>query len=265
MPNSVIAIVPVYRPDVRILNKCLGCVLPQVRRVIIATEGLSIFPSDTTQDSRISISHTLREGIGFGANVNQGAYKADVSAYWLLILNDDVFLNSDAVERMLEAATPYTDIVVHLLRYQDGRIFSTVCARNQGDLDFHHVDNLKMESSIKNVCEIENACGASLLVRLSAFIRVGGYDEEFFCYSEDNDLSMRIRQEGGKIMYTPHAKGWHVGHQSTRLLGNLDKLIAPSAARFKSKWGQYLEVNRFTVPGTFDYEKVPNPEYVSAQ
>lgn len=247
-PSKVVCIIPVYRPYAPILKRCLGCVLPQVNRVIIATEGRSIIPPDTINDSRISVSHTSREGIGFGANVNQGSSKAPLDTDWLLILNDDVFLNPDAVSRMLSVATPSTGMIVHLLRYQDGRIFSTVCARNPGDLDFHHVDNLAMESSIKNVCEIENACGASLLIRHSVWNQLKGYDEGFFMYSEDGDLSMRVRQAGWEILYTPYAKGWHVGHQSARLLGNIDNLIAPSAARFKAKWSSYLEANRFTFP-----------------
>lgn len=252
MPN-VVAVIPLYRPDVRILNRCLAHVLPQVSRVILATEGKSLIPADVTQDHRISISHTGREGIGFGANVNQGASKVPESVEWLLILNDDVFLNEDAVACLLAAATPSTGLVVHLLRYPDRRVFATVCARNSGDMDFHHVDQLAFEPSIKTIIEVENACGASWLIRHYVWRELGGYDESWFCYCEDNDLSMRVRQAGYRLIYTPHAKGWHVGHQSTRLLGNLDDLIRPSVARFHARWHDYLEWNKYIVPGNFDY------------
>lgn len=248
---SVSAIVPVYQPDVAVLNRCLECVIGQVQEIIITAEGNSIIPKGVLQHEKIRHVRTPRKGIGFGANVNFGARHAH--GKWLLILNDDVFLNDDVVPLMLRAVKPDTGIVVHLLRYSDGRIFSTVCARNPGDKDFHHVDWLQPDTSIKEVTEVENACGASWLIRATAWKRVGGYDPEYFMYCEDNSLSLSIRKAGWKILYTPHAKGWHLGHQSVVKLGPINELCKPSIELFHRKWKSYLEANINKVPGTFDY------------
>ena len=35
------------------------------------------------------------------------------------------------------------------------------------------------------------------------------FDESFSMYGEDVDLSIRLRKEGGKIMYIPESKIWH--------------------------------------------------------
>jgi GT2 family glycosyltransferase len=49
----------------------------------------------------------------------------------------------------------------------------------------------------------EWAAGAAFLVRVKAFKSVGGFDERMFMYSEDVDLSYRLRVAGYSIIYLP--------------------------------------------------------------
>jgi GT2 family glycosyltransferase len=247
------AVIPVYQPSASILNRCLYLVLPQVDEVIVSLEGKSILPENTVKHPKLTFVHTEERGIGHSRNANFGAKHA--KSDWLLILNDDVHLNEDAVAEMLKVIQPDTGIVVHFLRYPDRRIFATVCARKPGDADFHAVDHLKLRSNLPNVIEVENACGASWLIRREAFEKIGGYDEAFFGYSNDNDLSLRMRRAGWKILYCPTAKGWHIGHQSFRKLGDPNILCRPGIELFHKKWKRYLDWNRNRVPGNFDYEQ----------
>jgi GT2 family glycosyltransferase len=45
--------------------------------------------------------------------------------------------------------------------------------------------------------------------------KVKGYNEEYFLYYEDADLSMRIKKLGSKIIYNPNAIIWHKNAQSS--------------------------------------------------
>jgi GT2 family glycosyltransferase len=52
--------------------------------------------------------------------------------------------------------------------------------------------------------------------------RLGGFDERYFMYGEDVDLSMRARAAGGRVLITPDATVSHVvGASSSRP----DKLV----------------------------------------
>jgi GT2 family glycosyltransferase len=46
-------------------------------------------------------------------------------------------------------------------------------------------------------------------------LKVGGFDEDFFCYVEDVDLGFRLRLAGYKSIYVPEAIVYHVGSAST--------------------------------------------------
>ena len=57
--------------------------------------------------------------------------------------------------------------------------------------------------------------GAALAIRREAFEAVGGFDEAYFLYQEEIDLSFRLRAAGWEIHYAPVATIVHVGGAST--------------------------------------------------
>src|SRR5665811_1651865 len=58
--------------------------------------------------------------------------------------------------------------------------------------------------------------GACLLLRREAFEAVGGFDEGYFMFFEDLDLSERLGKRGWTNVYLPSAKVTHVGGTSWR-------------------------------------------------
>ncbi|HEV2059713.1 MAG TPA: glycosyltransferase family 2 protein [Solirubrobacteraceae bacterium] len=51
--------------------------------------------------------------------------------------------------------------------------------------------------------------GGAAAYRLSAFLEVGGFDENFFAYCEDVDLAIRLRAAGGTCALAPRARALH--------------------------------------------------------
>jgi GT2 family glycosyltransferase len=64
--------------------------------------------------------------------------------------------------------------------------------------------------------ETDVLAGAFMLVRHSVLKRTGGFDEAFFMYGEDIDLSYRIRQAGYKNIYFSECPILHFKGESTR-------------------------------------------------
>ena len=64
--------------------------------------------------------------------------------------------------------------------------------------------------------EIACVLGASMIARTELIKRIGGFDEEFILYGEDQDLCLRIRRAGHEIGYINGAVVVHYGGQSER-------------------------------------------------
>lgn len=64
--------------------------------------------------------------------------------------------------------------------------------------------------------EINNGCGASIIMLKEDFEKVGGFDESFFMYYEDTDLSYRIRKLGKKIIFYPKSLVRHIHTGSSK-------------------------------------------------
>lgn len=84
---------------------------------------------------------------------------------------------------------------------------------------------------------IKMGSGCFMLVDLEKFKEIGGFDERFFMYFEDNDLCLRFGKNGDKILFTPEANVTHLygkgAHKSFRLF----RIFMSSMGKFFGKWG----------------------------
>jgi GT2 family glycosyltransferase len=66
------------------------------------------------------------------------------------------------------------------------------------------------------VMEVEVLAGAFMMVRAAILKQIGGFDERFFMYAEDIDLSKRIKDAGFKNYYLGNCSIVHFKGESTR-------------------------------------------------
>jgi GT2 family glycosyltransferase len=127
------------------------------------------------------------------------------------------FLNPDTevVSGAFREATSYMDAMPHIglagtkLINPDGTRHESVSYGYPGQK--HTGREL---SSLKG--SIACVQGSSMIVRSDVMKAVGGFDEDFFLYGEDQDLCLRIRNSGFEIGYIESAVVIHLGGQSER-------------------------------------------------
>ena len=63
--------------------------------------------------------------------------------------------------------------------------------------------------------DVDQIIGAFFLVRRSVYDRLGGFDERFFVYFEEVDLSLRARQIGHRSVFLADVRAYHRGGLSS--------------------------------------------------
>ena len=150
-----------------------------------------------------------KENKGFGSACNQGAKMATFDL--LLFLNPDTIISEIALNTLLYST----------IKYPNASAFNPAMYDSKGNQSFKRSSKLCPGSNIiskgwpSTDREVPVLSGAALLVRKSAFIDVGGFDEEIFLYFEDDDLSMRLKSMYGPLMFIKDAKLLHKGGSSS--------------------------------------------------
>jgi hypothetical protein len=70
--------------------------------------------------------------------------------------------------------------------------------------------------------EVDWVPGAFSIIRSSVLKQVGFFDPDFFLYSEEVDLCLRIQSAGYKNMYWPDIAVIHIGGESSRQIKTLE-------------------------------------------
>jgi len=137
-----------------------------------------------------------RHRAGFGANHNT-VIRATTGRY-VFVLNEDTTSEDWGFERMvahLEANARVAALAPRLV-YPDGRPQASGILQSGGS----------------ETRDVDWAMAAALLVRREALDEVGLFDEEFFIYSEETDLLLRLRRAGWRTQYFPQVTVVH--HES---------------------------------------------------
>jgi GT2 family glycosyltransferase len=158
----------------------------------------------------------LGENVGFAAANNVAAREAG-DHDWLALLNPDAFPEPDWLEELLKAAAEKSDHSFFASRIVKEADPDQLDAAG----DALHVSGVAWQrgrgepaAGEEVAGEVFSASAAAALYRRDAFEAVGGFDESFFCYYEDTDLSFRLRLAGHRCWYVPTALVHHVGSAS---------------------------------------------------
>jgi GT2 family glycosyltransferase len=200
-----------------LLARSLTALEKQTRRpdLTVVVDNASTDGSAADVENRFPGVKVLRleENVGFAAANNLAADEAE-GCEWLALLNPDAFPEPGWLESLLQAAEERPDcsfFASHIVMAADPeRLDST------GDV--LHVSGVAWQrnhgapsSATPPAGEVFSACAAAALYRRDVFLAAGGFDERFFCYLEDVDLSFRLRLQGHRCWYVPDAVVEHVG------------------------------------------------------
>ena len=158
----------------------------------------------------------LRRNRGFAAAVNSGVAAGDEP--YVALLNNDAVPEprwlGELVERGESVSQEGSWASVLLWADRPGTIQSAGLSVHRDGTPARLRDGEPVESLPRAAFEVLGASGGAALYRRSMLERLGSFDERFFAYAEDVDLSLRARLMGYSCALVPTARVVH-RHMST--------------------------------------------------
>jgi GT2 family glycosyltransferase len=162
---------------------------------------------------------------GFGAACNQGV--ADSTADYLLFLNPDTRLDATSLSRPISYMEDVRNSEVGVCgirliddlgtacrtctRLPTPRHFFSQMVGLDKLLPRRFPSHFMNEWDHTNSQDVDHVIGAFYLIRTPLFQQLNGFDERFFVYLEDLDLSWRVRKAGHRIHFLAEAQAYHKG------------------------------------------------------
>lgn len=164
------------------------------------------------------------KNLGFAGGVNIGIKKAiNDGADFVALFNDDAVADKNWLKSLVEAlgSSPETGIAACKLLTSDGReIDSTGEMYTTWGLPYPRGRKESVSDKYDNQTTVFGASGGASLYRVKMLEEIGLFDESFFAYYEDVDLSWRAQLAGWKVEYVPSAIAYHqIGAASSKIKG----------------------------------------------
>jgi GT2 family glycosyltransferase len=247
LPPRVTVVIPNWNGE-RFLSPCLGSLREQSFRdfetVLVdngSTDGSVAFASRNFPEVRVL---PLGENKGFSVAVNAGI-KASRTEY-VALLNNDTETGPGWLYALVAAAEAHQEagsFASKLVDFYDRRVLDGAgdVLRRSG-LPYRLGHGEPDRGQYDEVAFVFGACAGAALYRRSMLDDIGLFDEDFFAYCEDGDLSFRAQLAGYRCLYVPGAVVYHVGSVST------GGKRSPFATRLGSRNGLCLLVKNLPAP-----------------
>lgn len=259
--NSIItSCVVLYKNDLTMLQKTIQSILRTSRmdKVFLIDNSPSDELKILVADSRFEYIHNPNNP-GFGASHNLAIKKAmELGSKYHFIVNPDIFFTDDVIAPMVEYMA--NDTTIGMMMPQVLNLDGTV--QNLPKLLPSPLSILWRKIKKPNVVYkkfinqyelrqvpssmIYNApilSGCFTLLNLEAIKKVGSYDDTYFMYFEDWDLSRRMHRYY-KTIYFPSVSVVHEYESGANKNPKLFKIFVNSAITYFNKWGWLFDSER---------------------
>lgn len=223
MKTNVAVVIPNWN-GADFLRDCLDSLMNQTHpgHIIVVDNGSTDESLEIiTEFSGVELI-SLEENIGFAGGVNRGIERAlDMGCEYIALFNNDAVAEQGWLKELLKAADAHEDagiVTGKFMKLDKKHIDSTgdFCRtdgmpspRGRGQTDTGQFDSPEY---------VFGATGGSSLYRAHALREIGIFDEDFFAYFEDVDISFRAQLAGWMVWYQPTAVSYHrIGGTSSRL------------------------------------------------
>lgn len=213
----LVSIIIVNHNGRQLLEACLDSVLAQTYAdiEIIAVDNGSTDGSVELLNNNYPQLRLIKNSmnLGYARANNQGIETA--RGKYIATLNNDAEADPRWIEKLVEAAEKDTSVGIcasRQLQLHNPRLIDAAgIILHRGAYPVNRGHNRPDSGEFNETVEVFGAAGASAFYRKAMLEETGLFDEDYFCYQEEFDLSFRARLMGWKCVYVPEAAVRHIG------------------------------------------------------
>lgn len=248
-----------YYTDVNELKTCFNSLTSKiVKSIYIVDNSSQKYIEDFCKDYDNAI-YIASQNVGYGAGHNKAIRLAqqDKDVKYHLVLNSDVYFDPDVLDRIAKYMDNDEEIaqVQPYLTYPNGELQCTArLIPTPADLIFRRFLPDCIGASMderytlsfwdhKTPANIAYHQGSFQFFRVKCFEKVGLYDERFFMYPEDIDITRRMHKYY-KTMYWPEVKVVHAHRAESYKSKKMLKIHMTNMIKYFNKWGWLFDSER---------------------
>lgn len=156
------------------------------------------------------------KNLGYGKAANLAVSFANTE--FIMTINPDLILNEDGIKNLMEI---YLKDEHNIGILAPSLYDNKKNRRTNGTISYiKQLKGQKISKSLNNLPSYNTCCeflvGCCYLIKKDLFTSIGGFDENFFMYYEDNDLCDQVLKKGKYIMEVPNSKFIHLENSSSK-------------------------------------------------
>lgn len=209
------------------LPACLDSLLAQsVTTDIIVVENGSIDGSIELIEDKYPSVILLKQpvNLGFSGGVNVGLqYAIDNKYSFAALFNNDAVADKHWLEHLVDELAKHPHIGIAACKFMTidrSHLDSTGDTYTNWGLPFPRGRGESGLDKYDKRLDIFGASGGSSLYRIAMLEQIGLFDEDFFAYYEDVDISFRAQLAGWPVRFVPQSVAYHqIGGTSGKIRG----------------------------------------------
>lgn len=225
MSDKIAVVVPNWNGQ-KDLPACLDSLLAQslAVEIIVVENGSTDGSRELLHNSYSSVTVLAQpKNLGFAGGVNVGIRYAIEKGYeFVALFNNDAGAEKDWLKNLHKGMVHET-VGITTCTFVDidkTHLDSTGDLFTNWGLPYPRGRGEKPEGQYDNQTDIFGASGGASLYRVEMLKEIGLFDEDFFAYYEDVDISFRAQLAGWKVKYVPEAVAYHqIGATSSKIKG----------------------------------------------
>ena len=232
------------------IKSFLSCSLNSVLHVVDNS------PTDALKSSLDDLPvqyHFFGSNAGYGRGHNRALGECKESKYHIII-NPDIVIAPSTLETLSSYMDVNPDIgmisprvlnedgSIQFLNKRYPMVFDLFARRfipkSLHYLIQHRLERYEMKDvGYDDICDVECISGCFMFCRTEVLKAVNGFDDRYFMYFEDFDLSRKIQLAGYRTVYYPHTTVTHLWERASHKSIKMTWVFIVNMSRYFKKWG----------------------------